>query len=237
MSIRLSVNVDHIATIREARKTDEPDPVMAALLTQMAGADGVTVHLRSDRRHINERDLKLILQTITIPVTLEMAATGEMLQIAAKEVPHVVTLVPERPEEITTEGGLDVVQNFDHMKTAIDHLHKSGIKACIFVNPDLEQIGEAKRAGADMAEINTGIWAEADNNKKGWELERIKKAIEYTNQIGVKATAGHGITYRNVKDLIILNGIYEFSIGHTIISRAAFTGLQEAVKEMKNLLK
>jgi len=236
MTTRLSVNVDHVATIREARKTYEPDPVSAASIAQMSGADGVTVHLRSDRRHINERDLNLIMQTIHIPVTLEMASTEEMLQIAIKEKPQVVTLVPERPEEVTTEGGLDVEANFDNLKIATQALQKAGIKVCIFVNPNLEQIGETKRLGADLAEINTGIWAEAKPEEKKWEIERMKKAVDYAIQVGLTPTAGHGITYHNINELLHIEGIHEFSIGHTIISRSVYTGLAAAVKEMKEII-
>lgn len=236
MSIRLSVNIDHVATIREARQTNEPDPVTASLIAQMSGADGITLHLRSDRRHINERDLQLIMQTVIVPVTLEMASTNEMVNIATAARPHVVTLVPERPEEITTEGGLDVKSNFDQLRETCSKLNDAKIHICVFVNPDLEQIGETKRLGAGMAEINTGIWADAKPEKKGWELERIKKAVDYAIQIGLKVTAGHGITFYSAKEIAQINGIYELSIGHSIISRAVFNGLSEAVREMKDII-
>lgn len=236
MTVRLSVNIDHVATVREARKTNEPDPVAAAQIAQMTGADGITLHLRSDRRHINERDLALVMRTSLIPVTLEMGVTNEMISIAVREKPQVVTLVPERPEEVTTEGGMDMRSNFENVEKAIAALHAAGIKACIFVNPDMEQIGEAKRAGAEMTEINTGIWARTEPKNREWELERIKKAIEYAVQIGVTVTAGHDITYRNVADIVSIPGLYELSIGHTIVSRAVFTGLEKAIREMKELM-
>jgi pyridoxine 5-phosphate synthase len=236
MTVRLSVNIDHVATVREARKTVEPDPVTAAHIAQMAGADGITLHLRSDRRHINERDLALVMKTALLPVTLEMGATNEMVTIALREKPQIVTLVPERPEEITTEGGMDMRSNYDLVEKTASALHAAGMKVCIFVNPDMEQIGEAKRAGADMTEINTGIWARSLKQTSDWELERIKKAVDYAVQIGLCVTAGHDITYRNVDQIASIPGIYELSIGHTIISRAIFTGLERAVHEMKDLL-
>lgn len=236
MTVRLSVNIDHVATVREARRTNEPDPVTAAQIAQMTGADGITLHLRSDRRHINERDLALVMRTSLIPVTLEMGVTNEMISIAAREKPQVVTLVPERPEEVTTEGGMDMRSNFENVEKAISALHAAGIKVCIFVNPDMEQIGEAKRAGAEMTEINTGIWARTEPKNRDWELERIKKAVEYAVQIGVTVTAGHDITYRNVADIVSIPGLYELSIGHTIVSRAVFTGLEKAIREMKELI-
>ena len=236
MTVRLSVNIDHIATVREARKTDEPDPVTAAHIAQLAGADGITLHLRSDRRHINERDLAIVMKSSLLPVTLEMGATNEMLSIAVREKPQIVTLVPERPEEITTEGGMDLRNNYELTEKAISALHTAKIKACIFVNPDMEQIGEAKRAGADMAEINTGIWARSPKEVRDWELERIKKAVDYAVQIGLRVTAGHDITYRNVDQIASIPGLYELSIGHTIVSRALFTGFERAVRDMKELL-
>lgn len=236
MTVRLSVNIDHIATVREARKTDEPDPVTAAHIAQLAGADGITLHLRSDRRHINERDLAIVMKSSLLPVTLEMGATNEMLSIAVREKPQIVTLVPERPEEITTEGGMDLRNNYELAEKAISALHTAKIKVCIFVNPDMEQIGEAKRAGADMAEINTGIWARSPKEVRDWELERIKKAVDYAVQIGLRVTAGHDITYRNVDQIASIPGLYELSIGHTIVSRALFTGFERAVRDMKELL-
>ncbi len=236
MAIRLSVNVDHVATVREARKTYQPDPVAAAMIAEIAGADGVTIHLRSDRRHINERDLQLIMQTVNVPVTLEMAATNEMVNIAMANRPNVVTLVPEKPEEITTEGGLNVAANFEPLKLATAKLQESKVKVCLFVNPDMEQIGEAKRLGADLVELNTGIWADAPQDKKSWELERIKKAIDYAVQVGLKATAGHGITYQSVSEIVKVPHIHELSIGHSIVSKAIFTGLESAIKEMKSII-
>jgi pyridoxine 5-phosphate synthase len=236
MTVRLSVNIDHVATVREARKANEPDPVAAVYLAQTAGADGITLHLRGDRRHINERDLSVVMKTALLPVTLEMAATNEMVSIAVREKPHIVTLVPERQEEITTEGGMDMKSNFDFVKSAVLPLQQAGIRVCIFVNPDMEQIGEAKRAGAEMTEINTGIWARSEPQNREWELTRIKKAMEYAVQIGLTVTAGHDITYRNVSDIASIPGLYELSIGHTIVSRALFTGFERAVRDMKELL-
>ncbi|MEO0098409.1 MAG: pyridoxine 5'-phosphate synthase [candidate division WOR-3 bacterium] len=234
---KLSVNLDHVATLREARKESFPDPVQAALLCELGGADGITVHLRSDRRHIKERDLRLLRETIKTELNLEMATTEEMLRIALQVKPDVVTLVPERPEELTTEGGLDVVKNFSLIKKRINQLKGAGIITSIFIEADEKQVVRAKEAGADKIEINTDAYAKKSRKgKAGEELERIKKIARHCSEIGLLVHAGHGLDYWNIIPLAQLEEIEGFSIGFAIVARAVFVGLKEAVSEMKRLV-
>ena len=233
----LSVNIDHIATIREARKTNEPDPIEAAVLAELAGADGITIHLRGDRRHIKERDVHLLRQFVKTKLNLEMAATQEMIDIAIKEKVNICTLVPEKPEEITTTGGLDIIANHDAVDHAIKHIQGAGIILSIFVDPVQEQIEECNKLDADCIEINTGKYADAQSEKQALEeLEKVKTAAELGAQLGIKVVAGHGLTYRNVKPISDIPEIQELNIGHSIIARAALVGLEKAVQEMKKIM-
>ena len=234
---RLGVNIDHIATIREARKTNEPDPIDAAALVELAGGDGITIHLRGDRRHIKERDLHLLRQVVKTKINLEMAATEEMVQIALKEHPDMVTLVPERQEEVTTEGGLDVVSHSSELTRAIETLRRGGIKVSIFVDPDPDQVRESHKVGADSVEINTGKYSETKGEQESQqENEKIKECARIAKGLGLRVLAGHGLTYRNVKLISDIPEIEELNIGHNIIARAALVGLERAVREMKALM-
>jgi len=238
--IRLGVNIDHVATVRNARRTFEPDPVHAAVIADLAGADQITLHVREDRRHVNERDLKLIKEVIHSRVNLEMAVTEEMLNIALEVKPDQVTLVPEKREEITTEGGLDVVSNFDRVKDAVEKLRKAGIVVNLFIDPEEKQIEAAAKVGADAVELHTGRFAEkfAAKDQKGVEeeLERLKRAASLSKALGLKVYAGHGLTYKNVKLVAQIPEIEELNIGHSIIANAILKGLKEAVKEMIELI-
>jgi pyridoxine 5-phosphate synthase len=229
----LSVNLDHIATLRQARRTVYPSITTAAGICEIAGADGITLHLREDRRHIQDRDLELISEISLLPVTLEMAPTREMLQIALKQRPHAVTLVPERRLEITTEGGIDAIQSAPVIKPVIDALKAEGIRTCLFLEPDCEQIEQARALGADSVEIHTGRYAELfEERRHGEELKRIELAVSFGNSLGLQMNAGHGLHYHNIRPLAAIEGIQEFSIGHAIVSRAIFVGLERAIREM-----
>lgn len=236
--MRLAVNIDHIATIREARKTDEPDPVAAAMLCELAGAQGITIHLRSDRRHIQDRDLELLRRTVTTHLNVEMASTSEMVRIAQAAKPHQVTLVPERREEVTTEGGLDVVLHSGNVEKSVSQLLDARIEVSIFVDPDLEQIRQCHKLRAPRIEINTGKYADAwkDGNWPA-ELEKIQIAARAAKKLGMIVLAGHGLTYRNIDGIAAIPEIEELNIGHSIISRAALTGLDSAVREMIALIR
>ena len=230
---KLCVNIDHIATVREARKTTEPDPLIGAKLAVEGGADGITVHLREDRRHINDRDVLLLSQNMKgILFTLEMAATDEMLEISAKVKLDLVTLVPEKRQELTTEGGLDVIGQKKYLSEYLKKLHENNLTVSIFINADKEQIKTAKDIGADFVEIHTGPYAENPNEK---ELNIVKDSIKYAQSLGLKTNAGHGLNYQNVKSIAEISGIEQLHIGHSIISRAVLVGIKEAVKEMKQL--
>jgi pyridoxine 5-phosphate synthase len=236
--MRLAVNIDHIATIREARKADEPDPVTAAVICELAGAQGITVHLRSDRRHIQDRDVELLHRTVTTRLNVEMAATTEMVRIAQTIKPHQVTLVPERKDEITTEGGLDVVLHSGNVEKTVGQLVDGGIDVSIFVDPDLEQIRQCHKLRAPKIEINTGKYA--DGWKSGrWqsELEKVATAARAARKLGLRVLAGHGLTYRNIDAIATIAEIEELNIGHSIIARAAFVGLDAAVREMVALMR
>ncbi|MCX7913816.1 MAG: pyridoxine 5'-phosphate synthase [Thermodesulfovibrionales bacterium] len=233
----LGVNIDHVATIREARKTFEPDPVMAATLAILGGADGITVHLREDRRHINDRDLRLLREFVPCELNLEMAATEEMIQIAKKIKPDLVTIVPEKRHELTTEGGLNVSENKELLKDAINRIRESQISVSLFINPDIIDIDISKNLGADMIEIHTGLYANSKGVKKREELNKIVEAVKMGNKIGLLVNAGHGLTYYNVSEIASIQGIRALYIGHSIISRAVLTGITTAVREMKEIIR
>lgn len=235
---KLSVNVDHIATIRQARGVAEPDPVAAAVLAELAGADGITIHLREDRRHIQDRDVSILRQTIKTRMNLEMALTDEMVTIALKTHPDSVTLVPEGRHELTTEGGLDVVLLQSTLKQKIALLKQAGIIVSLFIEPEIEQIKATHKVGADHMEIHTGRYCEVQTEKERLEqLRRIELAISAARKLGLGINAGHGLDYRNIAPLAALTGIEEFNIGHSIISRAALVGMDRAVREMLALTK
>jgi pyridoxine 5-phosphate synthase len=242
MTARLNVNIDHVATIREARKTIEPNIVTAAVICEQAGANGITVHLRQDRRHIQDRDIELLRAVLTTYLNVEMAATDEMVDIAVRTMPDAVSLVPENANEVTTEGGLDVVGNFETVRKAVERLREVGIFTSIFIDPDREQIDAAKSCGSQQIEICTAEYAEITlagkavhgetAEKAVSEIERIRTAAEHAASLGMHVAAGHGLTYRNVGSLAALPSITEFNIGHNIISRSVFVGLDQAVREM-----
>jgi pyridoxine 5-phosphate synthase len=235
--VRLGVNIDHIATIREARKTSEPDPVAAALIAEMAGADGITVHLRGDRRHIQERDVRLLREVIKTRLNVEMAATAEAIKLATSLKPDTATLVPERREEVTTEGGLDVTLNASHLERSVSQLQEAGIAVSIFVDPDLDQVKACQKVGVTKIEINTGKYSDANTSElMDAELEKIRNAAQLGKRVGFQVFGGHGLTYRNVSAIVVIDEIEELNIGHNIIARAALVGLDRAVREMKALL-
>lgn len=235
--IQLGVNIDHIATIRQARGTRYPSPIQAALLAEFSGADLITLHLREDRRHIQDRDLEILRECLQTRMNLEMAVTDEMIGIAKKIRPHDVCLVPERREERTTEGGLEVVGNLVKIKAACDELANEGMRVSLFINPDNEQIDAAVAAGAPVIEIHTGRYADAENPaEQAIEFQRIKDAVAYGIKQGLRVNAGHGLNYHNVKKIAALPGISELNIGHAIVAHAIFVGWEHAVREMKALM-
>lgn len=235
---RLAVNVDHVATIRQARGGKEPDPVLAGQLAEVSGAEGVVVHLRGDRRHIQERDVRLLRQLVKTALILEMAATEEMLDIALSVRPDVVTLVPEKSGEVTTEGGLDLARQGAAVEGAIRRLRGAAIEATLFINPEEAAVREAKRLSADAVEVHTGYYAEAaPGREQAAELERVVAAVKLAHSLGLKANVGHGLDYHNVCALARLPEVNEFSIGHSIVSRAVFVGFPQAVREMAALIK
>ena len=236
-NVRLGVNVDHIATIREARKATEPDPVTASAIAEFAGADGITVHLRGDRRHIQDRDVRLLRETIKSRLNVEMAATTEMIKLMAVIKPDQVTLVPERREEITTEGGLDVALNITHIQRSATLLQEAGIAVSLFVDPDLDQIKACQKSGAMRIEINTGKYSDARSPELiESETEKVRNAAQLANRMGFQVYAGHGLTYYNVIPIVMIDEVEELNIGHNIISRAVMVGMDRAVREMKALL-
>jgi pyridoxine 5-phosphate synthase len=236
--VKLGVNIDHIATIRQARKTYEPDPVFAAYLSELAGADCITAHLREDRRHIQDRDIILLRQTVTTRLNLEMAHSEDIVRIALKVLPAQATLVPERRREITTEGGLDVVREKAALRKLVRRLKAAGIIVSMFIGPEREQIDASKEIDADAIEIHTGAYA---NAKKPGDVKRALQEIAdgaaYAHSLGLVVNAGHGLTYQNVRPIVEIPEMVELNIGHSIISRAAFVGIERAVREMKDLLK
>jgi pyridoxine 5-phosphate synthase len=234
----LGVNIDHVATIRQARGGNEPDPVAAAVIAELAGADGITVHLREDRRHIQDRDVKLLRQTITTKLNLEMAAHPDMVAIALLIKPDMCTLVPEKRQELTTEGGLDVRVFADQLKDVVAKLQEAKIPVSLFIDPDPDQVKAASKVGADYIEIHTGMFADAKNwQNEQRELLKIENAIKLAKKIDLGVNAGHGLNYSNIKKVASLGGIEEFNIGHAIISRAVLVGLDRAVRDMVELIK
>jgi pyridoxine 5-phosphate synthase len=233
----LGVNVDHVATIRQARGGIEPDPVVAAALAIISGADGVTVHLREDRRHIQDRDLKLLRQSVPVELNLEMAAIKEMIDIALKIKPDMVTFVPEKRAELTTEGGLNLQKNKRQIKRAVEIIQEKGIPVSFFINPSIVDVDVSEEIGAQMVEIHTGLYANAKGKKQTEELKRVKKAVKRGLSIGLAVNAGHGLNYSNVKKIASIKELRGLYIGHSIVSRAVFIGMEKAVREMKKLIK
>ena len=238
--VLLGVNIDHVATVRQARGAPEPDPTHAAVLAELAGADGITVHLRSDRRHIQDRDVETLCAVVKTHLNVEMAATVEMLDIALALKPHAVCLVPERPEEVTTEGGLDVADDLEHLRDHVQALHEADIDVTLFIDPDTRQVEAAVATDADQIEINTAAYAEAteqrDEDSAAEELARVAAAAGEAADQGLRVAAGHGLTYRNVGPVVAIEEIVELNIGHNIVARATMVGMEMAVREMKALL-
>ncbi len=235
---KLGVNVDHVATVRQARGGSEPDPVTAAAFAELAGADSITVHLREDRRHIQDRDVHLLRRTLQTRLNLEMAATEEMTRIALEVLPDSVCLVPERREELTTEGGLDVARHEEALRKTIAQLREGGIQVSLFVDPELSQVQASRRIGADAIEIHTGTYCEARSAAaQRTELKKIEECIREGARLGLIINAGHGLNYLNVQAVAALGGIEEFNIGHSIVSRALFVGMERAVRDMVMLVR
>jgi len=235
--LRLGVNIDHVATLRNARGVRYPDPVAAASIAERAGADGITIHLREDRRHITDRDVAMLKQTLNVPMNLEMAVTDEMIDIAVKTQPTFSCLVPEKREELTTEGGLDVAGQVENIANATKRLTDAGIQVSLFIDPDRKQIDAAKEAGAPIIELHTGQYAEADTEEEQKkELARLMEAAEYAHSIGLQVNAGHGLHYHNTLDVAQIPQMVELNIGHSIIARAVLDGLDKAVRDMREIL-
>jgi pyridoxine 5-phosphate synthase len=236
--MRLCINIDHIATLREARGGVEPDPVTAAQICELAGAEGIVCHLREDRRHINDRDLRLLRETVKTKLDLEMAATDEIIKIAIDTLPELVTFVPERRQELTTEGGLDVRGHKHHLRDVIKEMHRHDIEVSLFVDPVVEQIEASKEIEADKIEIHTGEFSNARNEREQTELlDIVRAAAKHARELGLGVNAGHGLNYLNVQQMCSIGTIDEMSIGHSIISRAVFVGLDRAVREMLALVR
>ncbi len=233
----LGVNIDHVATIRQARKTIEPDPVWAAALAELAGADGITIHLREDRRHIQDRDVRVLKETAQVKLNLEMAASDEITQIALDVLPGQATLVPEKREEVTTEGGLDVVGNLDRVRDCAQRLMDAGIEVSLFIDPDQKQIEASKELGVQAVELHTGRYADAkDQSDIDREFTALVETGKFTLDCGLVLHMGHGLTYRNVSRVARIPGVSEFNIGHSIVARAVMVGFERAVREMKALV-
>ncbi|MDD5772254.1 MAG: pyridoxine 5'-phosphate synthase [bacterium] len=236
--IKLGVNIDHIATLRQARGGVEPDPVAGAIIAELSGANGITVHLREDRRHIQDRDIRLLREIVQTKLNLEMAVSNEIIRIALITKPEQCTLVPEKREELTTEGGLDCVKNFDKIYNAVKKLSKGKISVSLFIDPDPEQIKKASITGAEFIELHTGNYANAKKEKDiKRELQKLKDCTALAKKSGLRVNAGHGLNYINVKPITQIPGIEELNIGHSIISRSVLVGLDKAVREMKEMLK
>lgn len=234
----LGVNIDHVATVRQARMTYEPDPVWAAALAELGGADGITIHLREDRRHIVDRDLRILKETVCVKLNLEMACDEEVTGIACEVLPDQATLVPERREEVTTEGGLDVVGQADRVRKTVDRLHEAGVAVSLFLDPDLKQIEAGAELGVAAVELHTGQYALARPGKEQSEqLAILKKAGAAIRAAGMTLHAGHGLTYRNVVPVATIDEMHELNIGHSIIARAIMVGLERAVREMRELVR
>ncbi len=236
--MRLYINLDHVATVRQARMTDEPDPVRAAVLAELGGADGITVHLREDRRHINERDVDLLMQSVRTLVNLELAAEDEILAMAEAWSPRQATLVPERREEVTTEGGLDLGGSEDRVSAAIERLRGAGIRTSLFIDPDEDTIGRAARLGPEAVELHTGEYASAAPGVAAQdELARLQRAAALARQLGLAVHAGHGLTYENVTPVARIRECEELNIGHSVVSRSVFVGMERAVREMSEIVR
>ncbi len=233
----LGVNLDHVATVRQARRTTEPDPVWAAMLAQLGGADGITLHLREDRRHIQDRDLRVLRETVTVKLNLELACNAEIVAIACQTRPDQATLVPEKREEVTTEGGLDLLAHRQRIAEAVARLREAGIGISLFLDPDPKQIDVAHSLGADAVELHTGEYALAvGEEKQTAELAKLTRAARHVRSLDLTLHAGHGLTYRNVKPIAALEGMSELNIGHSIVARAIMVGFEQAVREMKKLI-
>jgi pyridoxine 5-phosphate synthase len=237
MSVKLGVNVDHIATVRQARMGNEPDPVLAASLSELAGADGITIHLRVDRRHIQDRDLRILRETVTTRLNLEMACADEIIEIALASNPEQVTLVPEKRQEVTTEGGLNVIGEFDSIKKASSRFKEAGIPVSLFVDPDAEQLQASADTGAEYVELHTGAYAnQREDAALRNALQELHDGAEQAHSLGLGVNAGHGLNYVNVQAVCRLPHMYELNIGHSIVSRAVYVGITQAVQEMKQLM-
>jgi pyridoxine 5-phosphate synthase len=234
--VELGVNIDHVATLRQARRTCEPDPVWAAAEAELGGADGITVHLREDRRHINDRDVQVLRQTVQCKLNLEMSIVPEIVEITVRIVPAQATLVPERRQEITTEGGLDLSHDPEHIRAVVQKLKAAGVVTSAFIDPEEKQVALARQLGFDAVELHTGEYANASSAEVGRQLERLVAAGALAVRAGMRLHAGHGLNYRNVQAVAGIAGMRELNIGHAIVSRAVFTGLREAVREMKQLM-
>ena len=236
LPLRLGVNIDHVATIRNARGGGFPDPVRAAKLAEQAGADGITAHLREDRRHISDEDIERLIDQLTVPLNFEMAATDEMLEIALKHRPHAACLVPEKREERTTEGGLDAASGQIHLKSIVDELTKAGIRVSLFIEPDPVQMDAAVALGAPVVELHTGAYCDARQVERRQHLDRIITAAAYSAEVGLECHAGHGLTFDTVGPVAALSEVAELNIGHFIIGEAIFGGLEIAIKHMRALM-
>ena len=234
--MRLGVNIDHVATVRQARQVREPEPVTAALLAELAGADGITVHLRGDRRHIQERDLDLLKEVLSVKLNIEMAATREMVAIARRVTPAQVTLVPEHPNELTTTGGLDVARHADSLKTTVTRLHEADIQVSLFIDADLKQVRKARAIGAKAIEINTGPYADSTEDDQRKYLAKVVSAARLAKRQRLEVLAGHGLTYLNIEPIASIEEIVEVNIGHSLVARAVLVGMEQAVREMRHLL-
>jgi pyridoxine 5-phosphate synthase len=235
--MKFSLNIDHIATLRNSRGEEQPDPVTAALIAEQAGVDGIVVHLREDRRHINERDVRLLRELITTKLDLEMAATDEIIRIACDVGPELATIVPEKRQELTTEGGINVIDNISRLKSAINDMHDAGIIISLFIEPNIDQIDASAEINSDFIEIHTGVFANAVSEEEQFdELEKIRIAVKHAKKLGLGVNAGHGLDYQNIKIFREVPDIDEVSIGHAVISRAVFVGLKEAIHEMIRLI-
>lgn len=235
--IALGVNIDHVATLRQARRGQYPDPLHAALLAEQSGADSITLHLREDRRHIQDRDVLRLREALQTRMNLEMAVTDEMIQIACRVSPHDCCLVPESREEITTEGGLDVTGRMERVAAACKTLGSSGIRVSLFIDPDPVQVTAAQRAGAPVIELHTGAFADAKGSAQAREFERLRSAAKLAASLGLTVNAGHGLNYHNVEPIAAIPEIIELNIGHAIVARAVFDGLPKAVRDMKDLMR
>lgn len=233
--ILLGINIDHVATVRQARLTIEPDPIHAAFLAEIGGADGITIHLREDRRHIQDRDLRVLTETIKTRINLEMACTDEMVNIALEYKPATCCLVPEQRQELTTEGGLNVIQNEKNLTESIAKLHDAGIQVSLFIDPDFSQIEMSSKVKADFIELHTGRYADTKDNVNN-ELDRLYRSADHAVDCGLIVNAGHGLDYHNIKPILQMNKLYEVNIGHSIIARSIYVGLEVAVREMKQII-